>query len=80
MSGEWNLLEAYVVTIPSVNTTTGELGPPARLVVATEARAKEICSGHESRSYARATEANLTAQEIAGLRRAAAEKAISASP
>ena len=79
---EWNLIEAWIVTIPSINVATGELGPKGRLVVASEARAKEVCDqgpkhkdGTPVRTYVKATEENLTQQEIAGLRRAKAEAA-----
>lgn len=78
---DWNLVEAFVVTIPSINVVTGERGPSARQVVASEKRALEIVNsgpkdadGNPIRTYARATEADLTAQEVAGIRRAAAEK------
>lgn len=79
---EWDLIEAYVVRIPSINVVTGQLGPVARQVVATKERAEQIVNsgpkdkgGKPIRSYERATEANLTAQEIAGLRRAKNEAA-----
>ena len=85
-STEWGLLpEAYIVTLPSIHVATGELGPAARLVVATEARAKEICEsgpkkdGVPIRTYRRATEADLTPTEIAGLKRAKAEAEAAAS-
>lgn len=79
---EWNLLpEAYIVSLPTFHTVTGERGPTSRLVVATEERAKQLCEsgprgadGQPARTYVRATEANLAPGEIAGLRRAAAEK------
>ena len=83
---EWDLIEAYIVTIPSINVVTGERGPSARQVVATKERAEQIVNsgpkdkgGKPIRSYARATEQNLTAQEIAGLRRANNEAAAAAS-
>jgi hypothetical protein len=69
---EWSLLNVWIVNVPSIGPD-GQTGPAGRLIVASEARAIEVASAHPSRSWRKATEADLAPTELANLRRAAAE-------
>ena len=71
---DWSVRKAFVVTLPSIGPD-GKPGPAARLVVATEARAREVAEAHPLRSWREVTEADLTPTELANLRRAASPRA-----